>query len=266
MHIIPGGFHRLVVFWHFDWRDFRRRLLFFAAQPPGQRQQTHGEEQEDKVRHTWHETKQPQYCGAEHHYARVSKQLANHLLTDIFIVCHAGHNHARCGGNDQCRDLRNQTVTDGQQGITLRRIAHRQAMLQYPHQQAANDVDNHDQNARDGVAAYKLTRTVHGAVEVSFLGHIRTTTFCLIFPDKTGVKVGVDRHLFTRHPIQHKARTDFCDTPRTFGDNHKVDDNEDDEHHDTDGKVTANKEVTKGFNHPTRCGRAGMAFKQNDTG
>ncbi len=144
-------------------------------------------------------------------------------------------------------------------------MPHVHAVLQYPHQQAADDVNHHNQDARDGVTAHKLTRTVHRTVEVRLLGHFRTAFFRFIFGNKPGVQIGVDRHLLARHPVQHKTRTHFRDTPRTFGNNHKVDDYEDDKHHDTDGEITAHEEVTEGFHHLTRRRRAGMPFHQDDT-
>ena len=139
-------------------------------------------------------------------------------------------------------------------------------MLQYANQQTADDVNDHDQNTGDGIAANELTRTVHRTVEVSFLSDFRTTLLRFIFPDDPGVQVGIDSHLFTRHPVQHEARANFRDTPGTLGDNHKVDDNENDKHHDTDGEVTADQEVAEGFNHLPCRRRAGMPVHQNDTG
>ena len=83
---------------------------------------------------------------------------------------------------------------------------------------------------------------------------------------------GNDLHLIAlevyrvEHPVQHKARAHFGDTAGTFGDNHKVDDDEDDKHHDTDGEVTAHQEVTERFNHLSCRGGTRMPFHQDDTG
>ena len=72
-------------------------------------------------------------------------------------------------------------------------------------EQAADDVNHHDQNARDGVTAHKLTRTVHGAVEVSLALDIASALLRLFLVDYSGVEVGVYRHLLTGHRIQGKA-------------------------------------------------------------
>ncbi|OMP13173.1 hypothetical protein COLO4_02148 [Corchorus olitorius] len=100
---------------------------------------------------------------------------------------------------------------------------------------------------------------------VRFLSHFGATTLRFIFANQTRIQVGVDSHLLTRHPVKHKARTHFGDTARTFGDNHKVDDHQDDKHHDPDGEVSANQEVAKGFHHPSRRRGTGMPFQQNNT-
>ena len=265
LNVVPGGFHGLRVLRHFNRHRFCRRFHFAATHPPGQAQQRRREQQEHQVRHARHQTEQTQHRRRQQHHARIAKQLPDHLLTNVLIGTDAGDDHARGGRNHQRRDLGHQTVTDGQQRIAFRRVSHVHAMLQNTHQQAAHHVNHHDENARDGITTHKLTRTVHRAIEVRFLGHFRTAFFRFIFRDESGVEVGVDRHLLTWHPVQHKARTHFRDTPRTFSDNHKVDDNEDDEHHDADGKVTAHEEVAERLDHFTGRCRTGMPFHQDDT-
>ena len=266
LNIIPGRFNRLAVLRHFHRRRLRLRFGFTSAQPPRQPQQRTGEEQEDKVRHARYQTQQTQNGGAQQHHARVAEQLANHLLTHILVSSHAGNDNARGGRDNQRRDLCYQAVTNGQQRITFGGMPHIHTVLQNPDQQAPHHVDHHDQDPRDGIATHELTRPVHRAVEVRFLGHFRTTFFRFIFGDQPGVQVGVDRHLFARHSVQHETRAHFGDTSRTFGNNHKVDDNEDHEHHDADGEVAAHQEVAKGFHHFTRCRSPRMAIHQDDTG
>ncbi|MNP21340.1 hypothetical protein D3C76_1139530 [compost metagenome] len=188
------------------------------------------------------------------------------MLANVLIGGDAGHDHTGRGGDHQRRDLGHQAVTDGQQGIAFRRMAHAHPVLQNPDQQAAHHVDHHDQNTGDGIAANELTRTVHRAVEVGLLGHFCTAFFRFIFANQPGVEIGVNRHLFARHPVQYETRAHFRDTSRTFGDNHKVDDHEDDKHHNTDGEVAAHQEVAEGLNHLTCRRAAGMTIHQNDTG
>ncbi len=145
-------------------------------------------------------------------------------------------------------------------------MAHVHSVLQNPNQQAAHHVDHHDQNTGDGIPANELTRTIHRAVEIGFLGYVGTAFFRFIFANQPGVQIGVNCHLFARHPVQYETRAHFRDTARTFGDNHKVDDHEDDKHHDTDGEVTAHQEVAEGLDHLTCRRTAGMPVHQDDTG
>ncbi|MNS52924.1 hypothetical protein D3C72_856630 [compost metagenome] len=265
LDIIPRGFNRLIIVRHFNRRRLCDRFGIASAQPPGQTEQCSGKQQEDEVWHARHQTQQAKHRRRQHQHVWIGEQLADHLLANVFVGTHAGHNNARCGRDNEGWDLRHQAVTDSQQRIAFRRMAHVHAVLENTHQQAADNVDNHDQDTGDGIAANELTRTVHRTVEISFLGHVGAAFFRFIFANQPGIQIGVNGHLFARHPVQHETCANFGDTARTFGDNHKVDDNEDHEHHDTDSKVTANEEVTKGLNHFTRRRPAGMSVHQNDT-
>ncbi|MNS93219.1 hypothetical protein D3C72_1273770 [compost metagenome] len=265
LDVVPGGFYRLVIFRHFDRCRFSCRFGVASTQPPGKPQQSGSKQQENKVWHARDKAQQAQYRRREHQHVRVSEQLADHLLTDVFVGAYASHDHTRRGRDHQRRDLRHQTVTDRQQRIAFRRMAHIHAMLEYTHQQTADDVNHHDQDPGDGIPAHEFTRTVHRTVEVRFLSNIGTALFRFIFTNQPGVEIGVNRHLFARHPVEDKTGADFSDTARTFGDNHEVNDNEDNEHHDTNSKVATDEEVTKGLNHFTRRCTARMPFHQNDT-
>ena len=262
LNVLPAGFHQLFVF-AFDRRgDFHHRFfLFLTTDPPGQRQQPGSEQQEDQIRHARHHTEQSEHTGAEHHDARIAEQLGDHLLADVLIGADAGHYHTRCGGDHQRGDLRDQTVTDGQQGVAFRRVTEIHVMLQNADQQAADNVNDHDHQTGDGVTAHELTRTVHRTVEVGFLRHVAAALFGFVFTNQTGVEIGVNRHLFAGHAVEHETRAHFGDTPRTLGDNHKVNQDEDDKDHDTDGEITADQKVAEGFDHPPCRRAAGVTFQ-----
>lgn len=151
-----------------------------------------------------HHTEQAQYRRGEQHNARVAEQLPHHLLAYILIGADAGHNHTRRGGDYQRRDLRHQTITNGQQRIAFRCVAHVHAVLQHADKQAADYVNHHDQNARDGVTAHKLTRTVHGAVEICLLGHFGTA-FLLHLP--RSARHSGRRRWPSAYPASRRARS-----------------------------------------------------------
>ena len=49
---------------------------------------------------------------------------------------------------------------------------------------------------------------------------------CLVLRDDAGGQVGVDRHLLARHRVEREARGHFGDAARALGDDHEVDDDE----------------------------------------
>ena len=73
-------------------------------------------------------------------------------------------------------------------------------MLDHADVQAAQDVDEGDDDARDGVAADEFAGTVHGPVEIGLLRRSisRRSRACGLV-DVAGVQVGVDRHLLAGH-------------------------------------------------------------------
>ena len=100
-HIIPGRFRDFIrltelLLLHIVIRLFDR-LFAFLHQIPAERCQRHREQQKHKVRHARDKPQQTQNPGTQPHYTRVVEQLGDHLLTGIFICCHAGHNHTGCG-------------------------------------------------------------------------------------------------------------------------------------------------------------------------
>ena len=95
-------------------------------------------------------------------------------------------------------------------------------VLSHADNQATDHVNHHDHNPGDGITTDKLTGPVHRTVEIGLLGHFCTAAFGFFIIDDPGVQIRINRHLLARHTIEHEARTDFGDTSRTFGDNHKV--------------------------------------------
>ena len=94
-----------------------------------------------------------------------------HLAGDVAGFVDAGNDDRRCSRQEQRRNLRHQAVTDGQQGVLFERLAGSQIVDEYTDGETAEEVDQQDQDAGDGVAADELRRAVHCTVEVGFLGH-----------------------------------------------------------------------------------------------
>ncbi|MNH01918.1 hypothetical protein D3C79_611430 [compost metagenome] len=159
--------------------------------------------------------------------------------------------------------MRHQTVTDGQQRVDLARFAERHAVLQHADQHAADEVDEQDQQAGDGIAAHELAGTVHRAVELGLLGHLGAARLGLGLVDQAGVEVGVDRHLLAGHGVEGEARAHLGNTPGALGHDHEVDDHEDREHHRTDHIVAADHHFAEGLDH-LACGAVTFLAVEHD--
>ncbi len=162
--------------------------------------------------------------------------------------------------------MRHQTVTDGQQGINTAGVGESHVVLQDTDQHAADQVDEQNQQTGNRIAAHEFTGTVHGTVELGFLGDFGTAALGFRLIDEAGVEVGVDRHLFAGHRVEGKACAHLGNTAGTLGDNHEVDDHQNREHHDTDDVVATDHHFTEGLNHLARRGVAVLTVKHHHPG
>ena len=171
------------------------------------------------------------------------------LLPHVLGTGNAGHHDGGGRRQQERRDLRNEAVTDGQQGINLPRLAEAHAVLRHADADAADEVDEQNQQAGDGVAANELARTVHRTVKVRLGGDLDPAHLRLGLIDQPGVEVSVDRHLLARHGVEGEARADFGDPPGTFGNHDEVDDHQNREDDDTDDVVAADHHVAERLDH-----------------
>ena len=188
------------------------------------------------------------------------------MFADRLIGTDAADDDGRCHRDHQRRDLRDQAVADGQQYVVMRRVADRHVVLDDADHQAADDVDQHHQDAGNRVAADELAGTVHGAVKIRFLRDFRATLACRLFADQPGIQIGVDCHLLAGHGVQGKACPDFGDAAGTLGDDDKVDHHQDDEDHQTDRVISADHEVPEGFDDFAGGIPSGVSLQQHDAG
>ncbi len=137
-------------------------------------------------------------------------------------------------------------------------------MLKHTDGNATDQVDGQDQQAGNGVALDEFTGAVHGAVEIGLLGDFSPAMLGFFLVDKTGIKVGIDSHLLTRHGIQGETRADFRHPAGTFGDHQEVDDHENGEDHQANRVVTADEDRAERFDHLTGRITALMAVEQNN--
>ncbi len=221
--------------------------------------------EEHEVRHARNDADHGEHARADVEHARVAEQLLRHLIADVLLARHAGDDDRDRGRQQQRRDLRGQAVADSKQRVDRDGVAEAHVVHQRTDRDAAEDVDEQDEDAGDGIASHELAGTVHRTVEVSFRTHFAAAHPRLVLGDESGVEVGVDRHLLAGHGVEGETRRHFGDTAGTFGDDHEVDDRQDDEHHDADGIVAADDEMTEGLDHMPRRIRPGVAFAEHHT-
>ena len=134
-------------------------------------------------------------------------------------------------------------------------------VLEDADREAADDVDECDDDAGDRIAADELARTVHRSVEVGFLRDVRAALAGLVLADQAGVQVGVDRHLLAGHRVQGEARRDFRDAARAVRDHDELDHDQDHEDDHADRVVAADDEGAEGLDD-----LAGLAVQQDQAG
>ena len=137
-------------------------------------------------------------------------------------------------------------------------------MLQDADKEAAEDVDEHDQDAGHGVPAHEFRGTVHRPEEVGFVGDGGAALARFVLADQPGVEVGIDGHLLAGHRVEGEAGGDFSDAPGALGDDHEVDDHQNGEDDNPDGVVATDEEMPEGVDHLPGRPRPGMAFEQHD--
>lgn len=108
---------------------------------------------------------------------------------------------------------------------------------------AAENIDGGDDEARNRVAAHEFRGTVHGAEEGAFLFQLAAAALRFLFIDQAGRKVGIDGHLLAGNGVEGKARAHFRDTRRALGDDEEIDDDQDAENHQTDDEIAAHHEL-----------------------
>ncbi len=145
----------------------------------------------------------------------------------------------------------------------MRGFSEREALLDHADDDSADDVDEHDQEARDCVAAHEFRRTIHRAEEAALVFQGLAPFLRGFLVDQARGQVGVDRHLLARHGVEMEARCDFRDAPRAFGDDNKIHDHQNGEDDNSDHEITAHHEIAEGFDDMAGRRRALMSMRQD---
>ncbi len=235
-------------------------------QRPGQRAERAADQQEDEVGHARDQAQRKHDRRDQGQRLGRVEHLAAHLGADVLALADAGDDHRRGHRDQQRRHLGDQGIADGQQDEVVGRRAGAHAVLQRADQEAADDVDEQDQQRGDGVAAHELARAVHRAEELGLVGDLGAAAPGLGLVDVAGGEVGVDGHLLARQRIEREARADFGDALGALGDDHEIDHHQHRKDDQADREVAADQETAEALDDLAGRAGAGVAFGQHDAG
>ena len=182
-------------------------------------------------------------------HARIGKKLCGDLSTQIAVRCGAAHQNAGAGGNHERRDLGHETIADGEPRIRGERGHGIHPQHGHADDEPADDIDKHNNDAGDGVAANEFRGAVHGPVKIRLARYFLAALPRLVLGDEPGIEVGVDRHLFAGHGIEGEPRGHFGNAALAFGDDHELDDDEDDKYDDADDDIALCDERSEHVHH-----------------
>ena len=231
-----------------------------------QRRRAAAEQQEGNHRDARQHRQHQHHAGRHAERLRIAGELLHQRLVGGAADAGLGDQQAGRGGDDQRRDLRHQTVADGQQRVGLRGFAEAEALLGHADDDSADDVDEDDQQAGDGVAAHEFRGAVHRAEEAAFVFQRLAALLGRLLVDQARGEIGVDRHLLARHGVEVEARRDLGDAPRALGDDDEIHDHENREDDNSDDEIAAHHEVAERLDDVAGGVGALMAVRQDQPG
>src|SRR6185437_5304913 len=147
-----------------------------------------------------------------------------------------------------------------------RGFAEAEALLGHADDDSADDVDEDDQQAGDGVAAHEFRGAVHRAEKAAFVFQRLAALLGRLLVDQSRREIGVDRHLLARHGVEMEARRDLGDAPGALGDDDEIDDHENGEDDNSNDEIAAHHEVAESLDDVAGSVGALMAVRQDQPG
>ena len=193
---------------HIRRRLARRRLVELH---PGAKPRTAGQQQKRHHRHARHKAEHKRPHRRHRQRLRPPGQLFHQRhIRAAFNPAFGDHNTSG-DRHQQRRNLAHQPVAHRQRGIGGNRVGHVHAMAQNPGRQPTDNVDRGDNHPGNRIAAHKLRRTIHRAVERGFFFQILAPLARHRLGNGARAKLGINRHLLARHRIQAEPRRHFGD-------------------------------------------------------
>ena len=117
--------------------------------------------------------------------------------------------------------------------------------------ESPKNIDDGDENTCDGIASHEFTGTIHRAIEVGFFLDFESARCGGDFIDDSGIELGIDGHLFSRHRVECESSGHLRNTPCTFRDNDEVDNHQNNENDGSNEVVALDEHIAKSFDHMT---------------
>jgi hypothetical protein len=228
---------------------------------PADREEQPADEDERHLRQPGDQRERHHHRAGHHRGLALVEDLVGDVGAEVLLRGRARHEDAGGDGDHQRGDLRAEAVADRQQRELVGGLAEREALLHGADDDAADEVDQRDQDAGHRVALDELRGAVHRAVEVGLLGDLGAPLARLLVGDLARVEVGVDRHLLAGHGVEREARADLGDAARAVRDHHELDHDQDQEDDQADDHVAADDEVAERGDDV-----AGVAVQQDQAG
>ncbi len=232
-----------------DGRGLLRKLVL---DPLGDHQDCHADQQERHLGQARDDAQREGRGAADAQRQLVLAELLGDALTHVAGGGRPGHDQTGGDREQQSRHLGDQAVADAQHAELVHRVGRRQPVLEDADREAADQVDQRDDDGRDGVALDELGATVHRAVELGLGGHLGAALLRPGLVDQAGVQVGVDRHLLTGHRVEGEPGADLGDPLGTLGHHDQLDDDQDREDHQADDQVAPDDEAAERVDHLAR--------------
>ena len=198
---------------------------------------------------TWHTGHSQQHATDNVENSWLGSQLMNQIITQIAFGGSSSNNNTGSCRNQQGRNLIYQALTYSQQCVVLQGLLHCHITLYHTDDKTTGNVDDNDNNCRNGIALNKFAGTIHSTVEISLSLNLFTPLTGFSICNSTLIQIRINSHLLTRHSIQGKAGRYLSYTLSTLGDNQELNDNQNNEDNETYNCITTNYEITKGTNN-----------------
>src|SRR3546814_1526721 len=95
-------------------------------------------------------------------------------------------------------------------------------MAQRAQNETADDVDDEDQHAGDGIALHELGGAIHRSVEIRLGRDLFPASLGSLRRKQAGVQIAVNRLLLTGQGVEREAGGHFRHAARALGDDHQV--------------------------------------------